>query len=177
MATQSGLAFSLYESNPKIGHEEFVAAFLEQFPSCSPKNAALYWQNKARRAKFGLAPVALPPQYKDGDKAPKAPTKKISAKKMVEDVLPPAFRKASMKKKLVTAKSDEELAKIKAGNLARMKEVSAKSKKYNQVARPEGKGVKDFDAAEARAEIDNLLADDSFKAPKFLSRDQVKALV
>jgi len=174
MATQSGLAFSLYESNPKIGHEEFVAAFLEQFPSCSPKNAALYWQNKARRAKFGLAPVQLPPQYKDGDKAPKAKTKQVPAKKLVADVLPPAFRKASRKPEV---KSDAEVAKIKAANLARMKEVSAKSKKYNQVARPEGKGVKDFDATEARAEIDNLLADDSFKAPKFLSRDQVKALV
>jgi hypothetical protein len=176
MATQSGLAFSLYESNPKIGHEEFVAAFLEQFPSCSPKNAALYWQNKARRAKFGLAPVQLPVQYKDGDKAPKVKTKQISAKKMVADVLPPALRKASRKPEKFSPKSDSDIAKIKAANLARMKEVSAKSK-YNQVARPEGKGVKNFDSKKAREEVDNLLTDDSFKAPKFLSKDQVKALV
>jgi hypothetical protein len=175
MATQSGLAFSLYESNKNITHQEFVKKFLEQFPSCSPKNAALYWQNKARRAKFGLAPVQLPPQYKDGDKAPKAAVvrtaKRMAKEVAAETLLPPAFRKASKKKV-----EPDNLAEIKAKNLARMKEVSAKSK-YNQVARPEGKGVKDFDATEARAEIDNLLADDSFKAPKFLSRDQVKALV
>jgi hypothetical protein len=177
MATQSGLAFSLYESNPKIGHEEFVAAFLEQFPSCSPKNAALYWQNKARRAKFGLAPVQLPAQYKDGDKAPKAAVVR-TAKRMAKEVagevlLPRAFYKASRKPEV---KSDAEVSKIKAANLARMKEVSAKSK-YNQVARPEGKGVKNFDSKKAREEVDNLLTDDSFKAPKFLSKDQVKALV
>jgi len=171
MATQSGLAFSLYESNKNITHQEFVKKFLEQFPSCSPKNAALYWQNKARRAKFGLAPVQLPLQYKDGDKAPKAKTKEVPAKKLLAEVLPPAFRKASKKKV-----EPDNLAEIKAKNLARMKEVSAKSK-YNQVARPEGAGVKNFDSKKAREEVDNLLADDSFKAPKFLSKDQVKALV
>ena len=174
MATQAGLAFSLYEGNKNITHQEFVKAFLEQFPSCSPKNAALYWQNKARRAKFGLAPVALPAEYKDAVAPKAAKTKQVSAKKMVADVLPPALRKASKK---VPAKSDTELAKIKAANLARMKEVSAKQKKYSQVARPEGSGVKDFDAKKARAEVDNLLADESFKAPKFLSKEQVKALV
>lgn len=171
MATQAGLAFSLYEGNKNITHQEFVKAFLEQFPSCSPKNAALYWQNKARRAKFGLAPVALPAEYKDAVAPKAAKTKQVSAKKMVADVLPPALRKASK------PKTDTDIARIKAANLARMKEVSAKQKKYSQVARPEGSGVKDFDAKKARAEVDNLLADESFKAPKFLSKEQVKALV
>jgi hypothetical protein len=172
MATQSGLAFSLFEGNKNITHQEFVKKFLEQFPTCSPKNAALYWQNKARRAKFGLAPVQLPGEYKDAPAAPKAKkTKEVPAKKMVKDVLPPAFRKASKKVE------PDNLAEIKAKNLARMKEVSAKTKKYNQVARSEGRGVKDYDADEARAEVASLLADDSFKAPKFLSKDEVKALV
>lgn len=69
-----------------------------------------------------------------------------------------------------------EVAKIKQANLARMKEVSAKQKKYNQVARPEGAGVADFDADVARAEVATMLEDD-FAAPKFLSKAQLKAMV
>ena len=177
MPTQAGLAFSLYEKNPKISHQEFVAKFLEQFPSCSPKNAALYWQNKARRAKFGLAPVALPAEYKGIVEQKVRKTKEIPAKQMIADVLPPALRKAKLKKQLVTAKSDEEMEAIRASNLARMKEVSAKQKKYSQVARPDGPGVKNFDPKVARAEVDSILADESLSAPKFLTKDQVKALV
>lgn len=100
-------------------------------------------------------------------------TKEVPAKKLMKDVgLSPAT-----KKKLVTAKSDEEIAAIKAANLAKLKAVSAKQKKYNQIARPDGAGVDGFDADVARAEVAELLEDDSFVAPKFLSKSQVKALV
>ena len=102
-------------------------------------------------------------------------SKEVPAPKLMKEVgLSPAT-----KKKLVTAKSDEEIAAIKAGNLARMKEVSAKQKKYNQIARPDGPGVKDFDADAARAEVAEFVehGDDSFSVPRFLSKDQVKALV
>lgn len=83
--------------------------------------------------------------------------------------------KAEAKAKFAS-KSPDEIAKIKEANLARLKEVSAKQKKYNQIARPEGDGVADFDADVARAEVATMLEED-FVAPKFLSKAQVKALV
>ena len=75
------------------------------------------------------------------------------------------------------AKPDSEIAKIKAANLARLKAVSSR-KVYANVARPEGPGVADFDSDSARAEVSGLIDSlESFQAPKFLSKAQVKALV
>lgn len=101
-------------------------------------------------------------------------TKEVPAKKLLKEVgLTPL-----VKKKLVTAKSPEEMAKIKEGNLARMKAVSAKQKKYTSVAKSDGPGVKDFDADTAREEVEAYKQElDSFKAPRFLKLDEVKALV
>jgi len=82
--------------------------------------------------------------------------------------------------KEVSAKSllpESEVAKIKAANLARMKEVSAKRKVYTNVARPEGDGVDGFDADVARAEVETILADESFTAPRFLNKAELKTLV
>lgn len=172
MATQSGLALSLYEGNTSITCAEFVLEFALAFPSLPAKTAALYWQNKARRAKFGLPPTALPAEFKDvvaaaTPKTPKAPKEK--APKVVK------FKKEVAAKTLLPP---DELAKIKEANLARMKAVSAKTKIYTNVARPEGPGVEDFDADEARAEVSNIVNDlDSFKAPRFLSKSDLKAMI
>ena len=105
-----------------------------------------------------------------GAKSVKAPVKSV------------AVAKAKVRAtKEVSAKSllpDSELAKIKQANLARLKAVSTKTKQYNQVARPEGPGVADFDADEARAEVAGMIDSlESFKAPRFLSKADVKALV
>jgi hypothetical protein len=172
MATQSGLALALYEGNTSITCSEFVLEFALAFPWLPAKTAALYWQNKARRAKFGLPPTALPAEFKDAVAAPtpKAPkTPKEKAPKVVK------FKKEVAPKTLLPP---DELAKIKAANLARMKAVSSKTKIYANVARPEGPGVEDFDADEARAEVTNIVNDlDSFKAPRFLSKAQLKAMI
>jgi hypothetical protein len=77
---------------------------------------------------------------------------------------------------IAKAKPDAEIAKIKAANLARLKAVSTR-KVYTNVARPEGPGVDGFDSDVARAEVENVMSDDSFVAPRFLSKAQVKALV
>lgn len=80
-------------------------------------------------------------------------------------------------------KDAADLAKIKAANLKRMQEVTAKMKKNGlqpgQYANPENVGVPDGWTAEgARAEVDQMYKElDSFEMPKFLSKDQVKALV
>jgi len=174
MATQSGLALSLYEGNTSITCAEFVLEFALAFPSLPAKTAALYWQNKARRAKFGLPPTALPAEFKvvvaaATPKAPKAPKEKAvkaTVKRMAKEVA------------AKTLLPDSEVAKIKSANLARMKAVSAKTKIYTNVARPEGPGVEGFDPNEARAEVSNIVNDlDSFKAPRFLSKSDLKAMI
>ena len=90
----------------------------------------------------------------------------------------PKPAKAKFKKE-VAAKSllpASEVAKIKAANLARLKAVSSR-KVYTNVARPEGPGVDGFDSDVARAEVENLMTDESFVAPRFLSKAQVKELI
>ena len=87
----------------------------------------------------------------------------------------------STKSKQVPAMSllpDSEVAKIKEANLKRMREVTSKRKVYTNVARPEGDGVADFDADVARAEVASIVDDfDNFKAPRFLSKDELKAVL
>jgi hypothetical protein len=81
------------------------------------------------------------------------------------------------KAKLGKTKTAEEIADIRAKNLARLKSVGAKYAK-GQYAEPKAPGVPNFDADEARAYVDAVTNDlDSFKAPSFLDMDQVKALV
>jgi len=107
--------------------------------------------------------------------APSPKAVKATVKRMAAEVI----AKAKPKSKEVKAESllpDSEIAKIKAANLARLKAVSSR-KVYTNVARPEGPGVDGFDADTARAEVETLMADDSFVAPRFLSKAQVKALV
>lgn len=80
-------------------------------------------------------------------------------------------------------KTPDEIAKIKAANLKRMQEVTAKMKKQGllpgQYANPENVGVPDgWSEDAARAEVDQMYKElDSFEMPKFLTKDQVKALV
>ena len=87
----------------------------------------------------------------------------------------------STKSKQVPAMSllpDSEVAKIKEANLKRMREVTSKRKVYTNVARPEGDGVADFDADVARAEVASIVDDfDNFKAPRFLSKAELKAVL
>jgi hypothetical protein len=119
-----------------------------------------------------------------GAKSVKAPVKSVAIEKAkvrtVKRMAAEVFAKAKPKSKEVKAESllpDSELAKIKQANLARLKAVSSR-KVYANVARPEGPGVADFDSDSARAEVSGLIDSlESFQAPKFLSKAQVKALV
>ena len=83
-----------------------------------------------------------------------------------------------VKVRLPVANADE-LAKIKAANLQRMKEVTTKSRQYlpGQVANGK-KSAAPVDPDEARAEVENILNGlDSFKAPAFLTKDMLNSLV
>lgn len=189
MATQSGLASALYTANVNITHEEFVAEFLKVFPAQTATIAALYWQNRPRRASFGLAPVALPAIYKDSTststKAPKvakvakAPRSywaskagKVSHEKSVRAINATTKAKAEL--------NVDEIAKIKEANLERMREVSAKLKPKgkvrdfgDRVAKNDGEGVSDFDPRLAREEVNAILRDERLieVCPKFIRED------
>ena len=83
-----------------------------------------------------------------------------------------------VKVRLPVANADE-LDKIKAANLQRMKEVTAKTRQYlpGQVANGK-KSAAPVDPDEARAEVENILSGlDSFKAPSFLTKDMLNSLV
>lgn len=125
-----------------------------------------------RAVRLGLASG----QAKASVKAPKA--------KKPKDIHA-ASNKLIAKVVKATEKSSVEVADIKAKNLAKLREVS---KKYSQVARPEGAGVPNFDAKKAKKQVrefnegndEALWGDaqlDSFKSPSKLTRDEVKYLV
>lgn len=194
MTTQAGLAVKLYTENKHIDHPEFVEKFLAVFPTQTRKIAALYWQNKARRAHFGLPPVKLPAEYAGKEeKTPKAPKVKAKASKASKAKTEP--KKVTVKAKVnrfagkvkteSAPKTEDELAKIKAANLKRMKEITERNKvtrsQYNgNIARgaDDPFDPEDFTPEGARAEVDAMINEmDGFKAPRFLSKDQVKALV
>lgn len=104
------------------------------------------------------------------------PKAEKTAKPKIQKV--PAPRIAGEKEKpLVTDKTAEEIQDIKNKNLARLKAVG---KKYlaGQVAEGKVGGFSKKEKAEALAYVAAVTDDlDSFKAPEFLTTDQVKALV
>lgn len=75
----------------------------------------------------------------------------------------------------ITDKTVEEIADIRAKNLARLKAVG---KKYAKGQFAEGRSGRQHTDEEARAEVTNLENSlDSFQVPKFLNMADVKALV
>lgn len=153
------IAIEVLKANAKRSLVDVIPLIMSQC-DLSEKNAY---------ACYRLRVKADPTLALTGAKSVKAPIKSV------------AVAKAKAKRtKEVSAESllpDSEVAKIKAANLARLKAVSSR-KVYANVARPEGPGVADFDADSARDEVSGLIDSlESFKAPKFLSKAQVKALV
>ena len=151
-------AISIINANAKLTVSEVVALIATTI-NVTEANAKSYYR---WIIKHKLAPACKdePTQSKAKPKLAKAkPTKTKQVK--AETLLP-----------------EVEIERIRAANLARIKEVAAR-KKYKNVARPsKSTGVPNFDADTARAEVEALDAElSSFVAPKFLSKAQVKALV
>lgn len=99
------------------------------------------------------------------DKAPKVAKPKLIKAKPI---------KLTDKPK-ITDKTVEEIADIRAKNLARLKAVG---KKYAKGQYAEGRSGREHTDEEARAEVTNLENSlESFQAPAFLNMSQVRALV
>jgi hypothetical protein len=78
------------------------------------------------------------------------------------------------------AKDPAALARIKAANLARLKEVSSKRKTYTNVARPEGEGIADFDSVEAKHMVNSYMAGNDSAiddAPRFLTKSELSVIL
>ena len=109
---------------------------------------------------------------------------KVSAKKTEIDrktkpkLIKPKLDKSALKvNKPITDKTAEEIADIRNKNLARLKAVGQKYMK-GQYAEPEAAGVPNFDPVEAKQYVEDVTNDlESFKSPRFLSMDAVRALV
>lgn len=131
---------------------------------------------KAKAQKAAPAPVKEKAQPKA--KAPAAKAKGRTAKAPAKAKDEDSARSAED-----STKSPKDIEAIKAANLKRMKEVTAKMKAKGlapgQYANPESVGVPEGWTPEAaRAEVEQMYKDlDSFEMPKFLTKDAVKALV
>ena len=166
--TKTEIAIEILRGNQGKCYAELIEMIAKQC-DLSEKNARVCYALRVKAdPSLGSVPArpvkAAAPKL--SVKAPKAATKVSKA---------PKAEKAS-----APVKSLDEIAKIKAANLARMKAVSEKTRKYNQVARPEGAGVPNFDPEKAQGEVAAFLDTgdiDSFAAPEKLSADQVRALV
>jgi hypothetical protein len=156
--TKTQIAIEVLKANATRSLADVIPLLMSQC-DLSEKNAYACYRLRVKAD----ASLAL-----TGAKSVKAPVKSV------------AVAKAKVRAtKEVSAKSllpDSELAKIKQANLARLKAVSSR-KVYANVARPEGRGVDGFDESTARAEVDTIIADDSFAMPKFLTKDQLKAII
>jgi len=161
--TKHAYALKVLGENNAITEADFIeqmltgACFLKSSPF-TPDQAKAYFRGCSKE--LGLV-VAKAVRMKQPKKAGKV------------KVTPQKFPKVLMTDKpKVTDKTVEELADIKAKNLARLKAVGAKYQK-GQVA-----AVRYSDEPFDESAVPNLLNElDSFKAPAFLSKDDVKALV
>jgi len=137
------------------------------------------WTEKNARAAYALR-VKADPSLGTVEKAarsaaPKAP--KSTKPKLIKVPKPriAGDKEQAEKAALGKTKTAEEIADIRAKNLARLKAVG---RKYAKGQAADGARGCIHTAEEARAEVANLEAElDSFKAPKFLNMAEVKALV
>lgn len=158
-------AIEIMKANPSLPMGDVVALIADRI-GVTDANAKSYYRWIVQH---GMAPgvvekTARAPKAK-AEKAPKAAKPKLIKAKPI---------KLTDKPK-VTDKTVEELADIRAKNLARLKAVG---RKYAKGQYAEGRSGREHTDEEARAEVTNLENElDSFKAPKFLNMSDVRALV
>jgi hypothetical protein len=162
-------AIEVMKANPKLSMNECVALIAERI-GVTEANAKSYYRWIVAH---GMAPGAV----EKAARAPKAKAEKV-AKATKPKLIKPKIDKSILKdRKPITDKTAEELADIRNKNLARLKAVGRKYMK-GQYAEPEASGVPNFDPVEAKQYVEDVTNDlDSFKSPRFLNMDQVKALV
>jgi hypothetical protein len=167
MATKTEIVIRIMKDNQGKAMADVLPLLMAEFG----------WTEKNARAAYALR-VKADPSLGTVQKAARAaaPAKAAKAAKGPKLVKVPKPKVQGDKPK-VTDKTVEELQDIRNKNLARLKAVGRKYMK-GQYAEPEATGVPNFDADEARQYVEDVTNDiDSFKSPRFLNMDQVKAMV
>lgn len=170
--TRSGLVYSVMNANASLPMDEVLALIVEADAksgiagkACDLKRAKAYYTHAVKNG------IANGVGATKTVRAPKAKTAKTAKPKLIKVPKP----KVQGDKPKITDKTVEEIADIRAKNLARLKAVGRKYAK-GQYAEPRyGVTHTDEEARQIVSDMENEL--DSFKAPKFLNMDQVKALV
>lgn len=171
--TRSGLVYSVMNANPTLPMDEVLEKIVAadkvsglSGKACDLKRAKAYY---VYAVKNGLAAGV---GATTATRAPKVKAPKAAAKPKLIRVPKP---KVQGDKPKITDKTVEEIADIRAKNLARLKAVG---RKYAKGQYAEGRTGREHTDEEARAEVANLEHElDSFKAPAFLKMADVKALV
>ena len=173
--TRSGLVYSVMNANASLPMDEVLALIVAADAKsgiagkvCDLKRAKAYYTHAVKNGianGVGATTVTRRPGKKDGlgPKAAKPKLIKVPKPKVQGD------------KPKITDKTVEEIADIRAKNLAKLKAVG---RKYAKGQYAEGASGREHTDEEARAEVSNLEHElDSFKAPKFLNMSDVRALV
>lgn len=159
-------AIEVMKANATLAMADCVKLIAERI-GVTEANAKSYYRWIVQH---GMAPGSV----EKSARAPKAEKAPKAAKPKLVKVPKP---KVQGDKPLVTDKTVEELADIRAKNLARLKAVGQKYAK-GQYAEGRSGGFTKAQAAAAVQYVQDVTDDiDSFKAPTFLNMDQVKALV
>lgn len=174
--SKQGMIFECMNANADKPMEEVVQLIL-QLKGVPGKElnepdvrSTYLWAIRTGKAR-GVGKTADSRPRKTAAAEPKAP--KNSKPKLIAVPKP----KAPADKPKVTEKTVEEIADIRAKNLARLKAVGAKHAK-GQYAEGKAGGFSKKKKAEAKQYVEDVTNDlDAFKAPEFLSMDDVKALV
>jgi len=174
--TRSGLVYDVMNANATLPMDEVLQLIVDADAAsglpgkaCDLKRAKAYYTHAVKN---GLANGV------GATKVARAPKVKAAPKAKAPKLIKPKLDMSGVKdRKPIKDKTAEELQDIRNKNLARLKAVGRKYAK-GQIAEPEATGVPNFDPDEARQYVEDVTNDlDSFKSPRFLNMDQVKALV
>jgi len=176
--TRAGLVYGVMNDNADKSMEVVLQLIVDADAAsglpgkcCDLKRAKAYYVDAVKK---GIAKGTLPEK---GVRAPRTAVAKTVKSKMVKVPKPriAGEKEQAEKAKLGKTKTAEEIADIRAKNMARLKAVGRKYQK-GQYAEPRyGTEHTDEEARQIVSDMENEL--DSFKAPKFLNLNQVKALV
>jgi len=171
MATKTEIVIRIMKENAGKAMADVLPLLQAEFGWTEKNARAAYALRVKADPSLGTVEKATRSAAPKAAKAPKSKIQKVPAPRVAGD------KEQAEKAKLGKTKTAEEIADIRAKNLARLKAVGRKYAK-GQYAEPKATGVENFDADEARAYVDAVTNDlESFKAPTFLNMDQVKALV
>lgn len=171
--TRSGLVYSVMNANATLPMDEVLALIVAADAAsglpgkaCDLKRAKAYYTHAVKNG------IANGVGATSSVRTPKAKAPKAAAKPKLVKVPKP---KVQGDKPKITDKTVEEIADIRAKNLARLKAVG---RKYAKGQYAEGRSGREHTDDEAREIVSNFEQElDSFKAPKFLNMADVKALV